>query len=138
MKQLLSVLAYLHSKDIVHRDIKLDNIVVMSKEGMDGFYSIKIIDFGLAIRVGRAKRVPAGTRHYMSPEAFKAVQNPKSDVWSAGICLYLLFAGSFPFDGNSGNEIMEAVNSSIVNFSGTHFPTIQERSGEEYRSKPKI
>jgi serine/threonine protein kinase len=103
MRQLLSVLAYLHSKDIVHRDIKLDNIVALSQEGEDGSYSIKIIDFGLAIKVGRSKRSPAGTRHYMGPEAFRGAQNPKSDVWSAGICLYLLFVGKFPFEGVSAN-----------------------------------
>lgn len=97
MRQLLSVLAYLHSKDIVHRDIKLDNIVALSQEGEGGSYSIKIIDFGLAIKVGRSKRSTAGTRHYMGPEAFRGAQNPKSDVWSAGICLYLLFVGNFPF-----------------------------------------
>jgi serine/threonine protein kinase len=102
MKQLLSALAYLHSMNIVHRDIKLDNIVALSEDS-DGFISIKIIDFGTATKVSafRTKGKICGTRSYMAPEVFQGKVNVKSDVWSSGVFLYLLFMGKFPFMANS-------------------------------------
>ena len=67
MKQLLSALAYLASNNIVHRDIKLDNIVVLGDEDENGDYSIKIIDFGTAVKISKKRNTIAGTRYYMAP-----------------------------------------------------------------------
>lgn len=78
-QQLLAALAYLHQQGIVHRDIKLDNIVYLegesSAEGQKSDYRIKIIDFGTAVRSKEAKGKfkMAGTRYYMAPEVFKGV-----------------------------------------------------------------
>jgi serine/threonine protein kinase len=108
MKQLLSALAYLQAKNMVHRDIKLDNIVALSDEKedtSDRFYSIKIIDFGTAVKINKRKTPAAGTRYYMAPETFKGVLNAKSDVWSSGVFLYLLFTGKFPFQAGSMLEM---------------------------------
>lgn len=103
MKQLFSALAYLHSMKIVHRDIKLDNIVILSNDDSSGLYSIKIIDFGTATKVSsfRTQAKICGTRSYMAPEVFQGKINVKSDVWSSGVFLYLLFMGKFPFAANS-------------------------------------
>lgn len=120
MRQLMSALAYLHAKNIVHRDIKLDNLVALNTEENNGFYSIKIIDFGTATKITPlSKGKIAGTRSYMAPEVFQGKLTVKSDVWSSGIFLYLLFMGKFPFVGNSLYDMERAVNSQVVTFAST-------------------
>ena len=97
----MSALAYLDAKNIVHRDIKLDNIVVLdNEEGEDcQDRSIKIIDFGTATKVLKKRSSLAGTKYYMSPEALKGVLDPRTDVWAAGVILYIFLMGKFPFKG---------------------------------------
>ena len=66
-QQLLGALAYLHQRGIVHRDIKLDNIVFLDYNHTESDYHIKIIDFGTAISVNSYNKKIAGTRYYMAP-----------------------------------------------------------------------
>lgn len=121
MRQLLSALAYLHAKNIVHRDIKLDNLVALHSDENNGFSSIKIIDFGTATKItAQSKGKIAGTRSYMAPEVYQGKLTVKSDVWSSGIFLYLLFTGKFPFQGNSLYDMERAVTSQIVTFASTY------------------
>jgi calcium-dependent protein kinase len=106
MQQLLSALAYLHQLNIVHRDIKLDNIVFLNVDDpKHSNYHIKIIDFGTATKKSQCKNKIAGTRYYMAPEVFKGILHEKSDVWSCGVFLFLFFTGKFPFKGKSQAEL---------------------------------
>jgi serine/threonine protein kinase len=100
---LLSALAYLHERNIAHRDVKLENLAIDLRT-----HTVKLVDFGLAIdrRVERAvSRV--GTIAYMAPEVYDALEKPDMqtpterrpsydetcDVWSAGIVVYELLTG---------------------------------------------
>lgn len=113
MKQIFEALAYLHSHSIAHRDVKLENIVIMD----DG--TPKLIDFGLAknyevsqnsfsfdpdIKFKRVLRTTfCGTIEYMAPELFNgsAFSDPFApDVWAAGMCLYVMCLGYFPWIEN--------------------------------------
>ncbi|KAA6378136.1 MAG: putative Protein tyrosine kinase [Streblomastix strix] len=115
MKQILTGLSYIHSKGIIHRDIKGGNILLHSPPG-SGKVILKIADFGEAImqqHVGEEMMMDkAGTYAYMPPELLLADQNllikadEKIDVWAAGMLLYQLFTRSFPFNPHNENEIM--------------------------------
>ena len=96
MKQTLRALAFMHSHNFMHKDLKPQNIMLVSKDSA----SIKVIDFGLAeLFEPDQKHSDAfgGTLLYMAPEVFKLKLEYKSDIWSAGVILYNLMTGDYPF-----------------------------------------
>lgn len=90
MEELLDAVAYIHSKGIVHRDLKLENILISSNGG-----NVKLIDFGLADTDSYAiLKQPAGTPTYMSPEQMQtAVADVRNDIYSIGIILQQMDLG---------------------------------------------
>jgi serine/threonine protein kinase/Flp pilus assembly protein TadD len=97
-----------HKKDVVHRDIKSDNIMV-TKEGQ-----VKIMDFGLAKLKGATKLTKAGstlgTAAYMSPEQASGEEvDQRSDIFSFGVVLYELLTGKLPFQGEHQATIVYSI-----------------------------
>jgi tetratricopeptide (TPR) repeat protein/tRNA A-37 threonylcarbamoyl transferase component Bud32 len=91
-------LAYAHSKNVVHRDLKLSNLM-LSAEGW-----VKVMDFGLARRakesLARASsKEVVGSPAYMSPEQDLGVSSPESDIYALGVCFYEALSGVLPFQG---------------------------------------
>ena len=122
-KQIMSAICYCHNQGIVHRDLKLENILFLYKTKDS---PIKVIDFGLSecvqllgknlleiisgeknINISMSGAV--GTPHYISPEVLQGTYNQKCDIWSAGVILYALLSGTFPFDGNTDKEIYKSI-----------------------------
>lgn len=95
--QILSAVEYCHSQNIVHRDLKTENLLL--SENMD----VKLADFGFGnfYMEGRPLNTWCGSPPYAAPEVFqgKEYEGPLLDVWSLGVVLYVLLCGSFPFDG---------------------------------------
>ncbi|WP_394120561.1 Stk1 family PASTA domain-containing Ser/Thr kinase [Planococcus donghaensis] len=104
MKQLASALAHAHHNQIVHRDIKPQNIL------MDAEGNVKISDFGIAMALSATSYTQTnsvlGTVHYLSPEQARGgTANKKSDIYSLGIVMYELITGKLPFSGESAVSI---------------------------------
>ena len=119
-KQLLSGLAYLHSHNIVHRDLKLENILIQetekSKTTGEDLFNIKIIDFGTARIFDNKKRKPqsiVGSSYYIAPEVLKQKYNKECDLWSVGVILYMFIVGHAPFDGCDDDEITDNIQKGV-------------------------
>jgi len=110
-KDVLSAVEHMHSKQIVHRDLKASNIV-LSHDGDDAV--VKIIDFGDSEIVHDDKVYTdfVGTVHYMPPEIVRARTGrdlKKSDLWSIGIITYLMVCGRRPFGGKTEMELFKNI-----------------------------
>ena len=119
--QVFSGLWYLHDNKILHRDIKLENIMISNiekdnKTGEDLFW-IKIIDFGTAkiFEKNKKERDVVGSSYYIAPEVLKQNYNEKCDTWSVGVILYMMLVGRAPFDGKDDEEIICKINSADYN-----------------------
>ncbi len=107
IKQLLSAIAYCHSKSVCHRDLKPENILIDNKETL----SIKLIDFGTSQKFDTEEKMELilGTAYYIAPEVLKGEYDEKCDVWSIGVILYILLSGEPPFPGSNDKEILKHV-----------------------------
>ncbi|KAF2401110.1 Pkinase-domain-containing protein [Trichodelitschia bisporula] len=113
-RQIASALDYCHRNSIVHRDLKIENILI-SKVG-----DIKIIDFGLSNLFsphGHLKTF-CGSLYFAAPELLQARQytGPEVDVWSFGIVLYVLVCGKVPFDDQSMPQLHAKIKKGFVEY----------------------
>ena len=97
--QVLRGVEVIHKNQIVHRDIKLENIFVRKNE--KGGLLCKIGDFGLARFVEMTANSNCGTQNYMAPEILRSTPYGQAvDVWSLGVIFFYLLFAEFPFKGN--------------------------------------
>ncbi|SCU90281.1 LADA_0F02982g1_1 [Lachancea dasiensis] len=109
-----SALQYLHMNNIVHRDLKIENIMI-STSG-----EIKIIDFGLSNMFNPKKQLHTfcGSLYFAAPELLKACPytGPEVDVWSFGVVLYVLVSGKVPFDDENSSVLHEKIKQGRVDY----------------------
>lgn len=107
MKQILSAVFYMHSQNIVHRDLKLENMLLESQTTKN----IKIADFGTACEMlpGRKLSQMIGTINYIAPEIFKKNYTEKCDMWSCGVIMYILLTGKLPFSAKTKKQTINLI-----------------------------
>lgn len=121
LNQLIEALDHIHSNKIVHRDIKLENIIINDK------MQIKICDFGFArlFKNNELLMDYCGSNHYCSPEILegRAYEGSKNDIWTLGVCILLLSIGNEKFydlieDDNfvslAETNLKDVVNSTLI------------------------
>jgi len=114
VRQMLSSVRYLHSKGIVHRDLKLENFLFSD---INGEGCLKMIDFGLSKHFsypGEKFHDCVGTPYTVAPEVIVGTHDEKCDVWGIGVITYLLLSGDAPFGGCGGPEPLSMVRENIL------------------------
>jgi calcium-dependent protein kinase len=113
VKQMLSAVRYLHSKGIVHRDLKLENFLFSNRSDDS---ELKMIDFGFSKHFvfGEILTAPVGTPYTVAPEVIHGSYDEQCDVWAIGVIAFLLLSGNPPFGGCGGPESMMKVRDNIL------------------------
>ncbi|MBI1762960.1 MAG: protein kinase [Acidobacteria bacterium] len=110
LHQIAAALDAAHAKRIIHRDLKPANVMLV--KGPNGQPQVKVLDFGLAKVVSETTDAPVsalmGTPHYASPEQFRlgARIDGRTDIYSLGVMLYEMLAGTLPFNAPTIHELM--------------------------------
>ena len=115
MRQILRGVEYLHARNIVHRDLKLENILLSDTSSSA---IVKIADFGLArfFADDSELRTICGSPLYVAPEildvgADMGAYTPAVDMWSVGVILYILLSGNSPFDNEDEQVLFQKIRS---------------------------
>ncbi|XP_041670775.1 myosin light chain kinase, smooth muscle-like [Cheilinus undulatus] len=127
MQQILEGMQYVHKQNIVHLDLKPENIVCVDTTGTQ----IKIIDFGLASKLeeGKPLMVMHGTPEFVAPEVINYEPvGLETDMWSIGVICFILLSGESPFQGNSDPETLALVTAARYEFDQESFEDISDQA----------
>lgn len=110
-RQIVSAVSYMHNLGLVHRDLKLENILINDIGGMN---EVKIIDFGFATNCQNNHKLSmfCGTPCYMDPDLCKKKKYSGQgvDIWALGVILFLLITGGVPFWGENETELYRKIS----------------------------
>ncbi|KAI9469923.1 MAG: kinase-like domain-containing protein [Benjaminiella poitrasii] len=129
VRQMLEGLAYLHSLDIVHRDMKPENLLFKtSAENSE----LLITDFGLSKLLKNNNEVlttACGTPGYVAPEVLLGTGHGKPvDLWSVGVIMYTLLSGYTPFYGEDQNELFDSIMKGEYDFEEEYWGNISDEA----------
>ena len=137
--QILLAMEYLHSRNIVHRDVKPENILYLS----EGANEIKLIDFGYAGLWAEDKQLTGlcGTPDYVAPEVLTWYEDDDkgtpygkgSDLWSLGVLLYVCLSGCSPFSAEEEEDILKLVASATYEFHDSEWSGISDDAKDVVR-----
>lgn len=129
VRNILSALIYLRERDIVHRDIKMENVLCMDRDIMKPV-QVKLADFGLSSKVSGnnpSLNSLVGTSFYLAPEIIqKRDYGPGVDLWACGVLFYITLSGQFPFFGNTDDEYYKNVIEQDLGFPDEDWAKVSE------------
>lgn len=133
--QLISAIDYIHSQKVVHRDLKLENLLLTEKGKLD---RIKIVDFGLAKNTETDNmQTVCGSPQYVSPEVLLQkkgnLYGPEVDLWSAGVILFCMLGGYPPFYDDSEMEMFKQIKAAAFDFDEDVWEPISESAKDLIR-----
>ncbi|XP_072217765.1 serine/threonine-protein kinase D3-like [Leuresthes tenuis] len=124
--QILVALRHLHFKNIVHCDLKPENVLLASAEP---FPQVKLCDFGFARIIGEKsfRRSVVGTPAYLAPEVLRSKgYNRSLDMWSVGVIIYVSLSGTFPF--NEDEDINDQIQNAAFMYPSNPWKEISEEA----------
>ena len=128
--QICSGLKFLHDQNIWHRDIKLENFLIMGPSHVSSPH-ILFADFGFARQFQDNEKGAEflGTIHYASPQIYKNIPyDNKTDIWSLGVCLYAMLGGVLPFPTDNAELRFNCICSGRCSFDPRHFRNISNEA----------
>lgn len=110
MQQMISAVYYMHENHVCHRDLKPENFLFRSKDPIETNI-LKLIDFGLSatFEPGTFFATKAGTPYYVAPQVLDGKYDELSDIWSAGVIMYVLLCGYPPFMAENDHDVLALV-----------------------------
>ncbi|KAL9260502.1 Calcium-dependent protein kinase 8-like protein [Drosera capensis] len=132
MKTIVEVVQMCHAHGVIHRDLKPENFLFANKKENS---PLKAIDFGLSVffKPGERFNEIVGSPYYMAPEVLKRNYGPETDVWSAGVILYILLCGVPPFWAESEQGVAQAIIRSIIDFKRDPWPNVSDNAKDLVR-----
>jgi serine/threonine protein kinase len=101
LRSVLEGLKHIHERNLIHRDVKAENILLLTDADQPYGYRAKICDLGFCREDDDNVSTFCGTTSYMAPEIFKkSVYDNKVDVWAIGVLMFRMLFGDFPFKSN--------------------------------------
>eukprot|EP00752_Nemacystus_decipiens_P006678 g6005.t1 len=136
VRQVVRALRYLHDRNIAHRDLKLENILIESGGG-SGTPMVKLVDFGLSAiyHENGVSTDVLGSWNYVAPEVIKGQYRPApADMWSLGVVSYVLMSRTLPFNADSTEGIQRNILSAKYVFRGKAWAGASESARHFVRS----
>jgi len=132
-RQMLDAVSYLHSQNICHRDLKLENWLY---ENPSQEAKLKLCDFGFGQIVEPSVQLTAtlGSLFYLAPEVLEGSYGLPCDMWSIGVIVYMLIAGVPPFDGKTDADVMSKIRQGRFVSTGKRWEGISEPAKHFVRS----
>jgi len=123
-ESICNALSYLHSQNVIHRDLKFENVLFTDPASPD----VKLIDFGLSKKYVPREKINdgVGTIYTMAPEVIHTSRegyDDKVDLWSLGVIAYMLLSSQMPFYGNTRLSVMKKIIGCQYNFKGAKWRT---------------
>ncbi len=133
LKSLARALSYCHERDVIHRDVKPENLLI----GVEG--EIKLADFGWAIRSDVPIRSPlCGTLDYLAPEMVSGSEHgPGVDIWALGVVAFEFMAGFPPFEAKSFEDTYHSILSGHVSYPSHFSAGVKDFVGRILRQAPQ-
>jgi serine/threonine protein kinase len=124
-RQMLDAVAHLHSQNIVHRDLKLENWLY---ESPHPDAKLKLCDFGFGQIVEPSVQLTAtlGSLYYVAPEVLEGSYGLPCDMWSMGVIVYMLLIGNPPFDGKTDGDVINKIKAGRFGIYGKRWEGVSE------------